>query len=125
MQRGPFVRRVVDGVGAVAIGTGRRDQEPRLQQSLAVDAQVVGLAVLGVTLPADFHLMVQEHRRRSVLDRQHSMHFHAVALETVHERARAEFVLAARSVVDALAEIDQLLPVALAAGLGQPRRMNR
>ena len=119
----PPVGRPIDAVGAVAVGAGGGHQQPRLVQAVAVRGLHVGVQFLLVAPPAGLHLVVDEHRRTAVVDRQDVVLVCPVTLAAVQQRAAALLVLRPGLGVDAL---DQFQPLVLVAdGAHLPRRFAR
>ena len=87
------------------------------------DGLAVAVPFLLVALAAGLHLVVDEHRRAAVGDRQDVVLVRPVTLAALQQRAAALLVLLAGLGVDAL---DQLQPLVLVAdGAHLPRRLAR
>ena len=100
VQQGLLVFGRQNSVCAVAIGTDRCHQQARRLQPLAMNAFQIGLLRRLVALAAAFHLVVDKHRRVTVLDRRQAVDVLAVAGVAVEHRADPLFVFRAGLAVD-------------------------
>jgi len=101
VKRGTLVGSAVGAVGVVAIRADRSHQQPGLPQAATMHAPVVGGLFLLVTLAAQGDLVVEEHWRASVVDRQHTVRLGAVTRAALHGRATTRFVFFPRREMDA------------------------